>query len=76
MKVGKALRVTDWTEVVELGDAWDKEVITSMMMRRWMNLENPYGSNPKFQVASALVLTDNLDSTYSPLVPRGTSNRC
>ena len=32
--------------------------------------------NPKFKVASALVLTDNLDSAYSPSVPRGTSNRC
>ena len=31
--------------------------------------------NPKFKVASALVLTDNLDSVYSPSVPRGTSNR-
>ena len=36
---------------------------------------HPYDFNPKFKVASALVLTDNLDSVYSPSVPRGTSNR-
>ena len=32
-KVRKALRVTDWREVVELGETWEKEV-TSMMMKR------------------------------------------
>ena len=29
-KVRKALRVRDWTKVVELGETWEKEV-TSMM---------------------------------------------
>ena len=29
-KVRKALRVRDWTEVVELGETWEKEV-TSMI---------------------------------------------
>ena len=37
---------------------------------------HPYDSNAKFKVASALVLTDNLDAVYSPSVPRGTSDRC
>ena len=27
MKVRKALRVTDWTEVVEVGESWEKEVM-------------------------------------------------
>ena len=38
LKVRKALRVTDWTEVVELGETWEKEVISMMMKRKWIDL--------------------------------------
>ena len=29
VKVRRALRVRDWSEVVKLGDAWEKEVMTN-----------------------------------------------
>ena len=32
LKVRKALRVTDWTEVVELGETWEKEVTYKILI--------------------------------------------